>query len=179
MEEVVKRVFKRGDFLKKTMKPGSFMIYEGNNISESAYNKKMTLVCFYDPKAYVKNEYGAYVEGPELKLASKKAPCESTVDTEEEDYYTKICNEEEKQEAIKTLAEYGYHWNEETFELVDIETGEIVRKLLIPDDKYHGQIVRPVSTETKKLIKRCCIKKLPPSYNYNSGYGCYDGCYDD
>lgn len=170
-----KKTFKRGDFLRKDNKKGSFMIYEGNNLSTTLY-KKMSLVCFYDPDKYVMGAIG-YEQKPNLEVASKTTPCETTIDTEQEDYWVKVCNEAEKAEALKILDSYGYHWNEETFELVDTTTGEIVKKILIPDDKYYGQVVKPITTEHKNLVKKCCLKKVAPSYGYQGvGYG--DDYYD-
>ncbi len=163
MAEEIKRRFERGDFLTKKNKKGSFMIYEGNNLSESTTYKRMTLVCNYDPEKYVMGDIG-YEQRPHLELGSRNKPCVDTIDTEMEDYWISICTDEQKEEAIRILAEYGLFWNEETFELVDIETGELIRKIVIPDNKYYGQVIKTSSERFKELDKKYCRKKLEPTY---------------
>lgn len=175
MAETHRTKFERGDFLRKDNKKGSFMIYEGNNISETSY-KKMTLVCWFDPEKFVRNEFGAYTEQPSLEVGSLNKPCTTTIDTEEEDYWVKICSPQEKAEALEVLEAYGYHWNEDTFELVDNGTGEVIRKLIIPDNSYHGEVVSPIKKTFKDMIKKYCISKIKPTYQY-SNYDYYD-CYD-
>lgn len=162
-----KRKFQRGDFLKKNNKKGSFMIYEGNNLSETAY-KKMTLVCNYDPAKYQMGTIG-YEEKPFLEVASKSKPCTTTIDTDIEDYWYHICSDEEKKEALDILTKYGFYWDENELQLVDVKTGEIIRKIVIPDDKYHGQIIKPITENSKDLIKKYCRSKLTPAY-YNNTY---------
>jgi len=179
MAEELKRKFNRGDFLRRNSKKDSFMIYEGNNLSETAL-KKMSLICFYDPEKYVMGDMG-YEQKPHLEVASKDKPCSETIDSEEEDYFIKVCNEAEKKKAMEILAKYGFQWNEQTFELVDIETGEVVRKLLVPDDKYYGQIVRPMGEKMKCIAKDYCAgknKKYTNSYNASSGYMQYGDYYE-
>jgi hypothetical protein len=164
--------FKRGDFLRKDNKKGSFMIYEGNNLSDTSY-KRMTVICYYDPEAFQMGPIG-YEPKPKLEVATKLHPCSITVDTEEEDFWVKVCSPAEKQAAIDVLKKHGLFWNEETLELVDIESGEIVRKVIIPDNKYYGEIIRPISKKFKELIKKWVINKLRPSYQ-----SYYDDYYDD
>lgn len=160
MAEETRRAFRRGDFLTKNNKKGSFMIYEGNNLSESTY-KRMTLVCLYDPEKYVMGDVG-YETKPYLEVASINKPCTETVDTEQEDYWISICTDIQKQEALNILAKYGYYWKEDTLELVDMRTGELIRKVIIPDDKYYGQIIKPSSKKFKELAKKYCFKKSEP-----------------
>jgi hypothetical protein len=164
--------FERGEFLKKDTKKGSFMIYEGNNISESTY-KRMTVICYYDPESFQMGPIG-YESKPKLEIATKLAPCPTTVDTEEEDFWIKICTPKEKEEALEVLKKHGLFWNETTLELVDIESGEIIRRIIVPDNTYYGQIIKPISEKFKALLKKWVIKKLAPAYpNYNYDY------YDD
>jgi hypothetical protein len=49
-----------------------------------------------------------------------------------------------------------------------------VRKVIIPDNKYYGEIIRPISKKFKELIKKWVINKLRPSYQ-----SYYDDYYDD
>jgi hypothetical protein len=168
-----KRMFSRGDFLKKNNKKGSFMIYEGNNISDSSY-KRMTLVCIYDPEKYMMGSLG-YEQKPHLEVGTTSKPCLETIDTEQEDYWISICTDNEKEQAIDILAKYGYYWNAESMELIKIETGEVIRKLVIPDNTYHGEVIKPTSDKFRELAKKYCSSKLTPSYSMNH----YPDCYDD
>jgi len=164
--------FQRGDFLRKDSKKGSFMIYEGNNLSDTAY-KRMSLVCYYDPEKFMMGPVG-YEQQPNLELATKYKPCETTIDTEEEDYWIKKCNDREKQTAMDILAKNKLYWDEENFELISLETGETIRKIIIPDNTYYGQVVRPKNDKFKELLKKWCIKKIPPVYTYERCYDYYD-----
>ena len=170
--------FNRGDFLKKDSKKGSFMIYEGNNLSDTSY-KKMTLICYYDPEKYVLGPVG-YETKPSLEIASNEKPCVTTIDTEQEDFWIKKCSEKEKQDALAILRDkYKLEWIEETLTLVDMETGDIIRKVAIPDNSYYGQVIHPITDGFKDLLKEATIKKLTPSYSssnyeyhgYQGGYG--------
>ena len=167
--------FERGEFLRKDSKKGSFMIFEGNNLSDSSY-KRLSLICYYDPECFQMGAIG-YESKPKLEIATKAAPCTTTIDTEEEDFWVKRCSPNEKAAALEVLKQHGLYWNEETFELVDIETGEVVRRLIIPDNTYHGEIIKPISERFKELIKKWVISKLKPSYYHNPNYN-YD-YYDD
>jgi hypothetical protein len=163
--------FERGDFLRKDTKKGSFMIFEGNNVSDTSY-KRLSLVCYYNPEEFQMGAIG-YESKPKLEIATKLAPCPTTVDTDEEDFWIKKCSPNEKAAALEILKQHGLFWNEETLELVDIETGEVVRRVIVPDNKYYGQIIHPISEKFKELIKKWVISKLKPIYNYNQNY------YDD
>jgi len=162
MAETEKRMFKPGDFLTKFNKKGSFMIYEGNDLSQSTY-KRITVVCSYDPEKYVMGDMG-YEQKPELMVGSPTKACSDTLDTDREDYWIHFCTEQEKAQAIEILKKYHLAWNAETLELVDIDTGEVVRKVTLPDNKYYGQVIKPISEDLKSLIKKCCISKLTPAY---------------
>lgn len=168
MEE--KRAFKQGDFLKKNNKEGSFMIYEGNNVSETTY-KKMTLVCCYDPEKYMMTSAG-YSHVPNLEVSKNGKRCDETIDTEQEDYWISICSEEERLRAERILLKYGYEWDAENLLLIDTETGEVVKKITIPDNTYYGQIIKPISDAFKAILKSFCITKNKPTYTpqYQEGY---------
>lgn len=167
--ENIKCKFEAGDFLKKDNKKGSFMIYEGNNISETSY-KRMTLICYYDPEKMVMGAVG-YEQKPTLEVATKDKPCETTIDTEVEDYWVKICSEEEKAEALKVLSKYGLMWNDVTMELIDSKSGEVIRKIKTPDNTYYGQTIHPKTSKFKDIIKRYCYSKLKtPTYPYHNPY---------
>ena len=164
--------FERGEFLRKDTKKGSFMIFEGNNLSENAY-KRLTLICFYDPEAFQMGPLG-YEQKPQLEVGTKIAPCTTTIDTDEEDFWIKRCNDNEKAAAMEILKKHGLFWNEEACELIDLETGEVIRRIIVPDNTYYGQIIRPISEKFKALLKKWVISKLTPSYSHY-----YDGDYYD
>jgi hypothetical protein len=172
MEE--KKEFKRGDFLKRDNRRGSFMIYEGNNISDTCV-KKMTLVCAYDPEKYMQTAMG-YDHVPYLDVSTKKHRCADTIDTEKEDFWIKLCTPSEKEEAINVLKEYGYVWDEENLAMVDILTGEIVKRIIIPDNKYYGEIIKPITETSKNILKQFCLSKSKPIYtpNYREDWDYYD-----
>lgn len=174
MEE--KRFFKPGDFVKRNSKAGGFVIYEGNNISETAC-KRLTVVCEYDPEKYKMTDAGyAYV--PVLDMGTNTKRCQTTIDTEKEDYWYSLCNEEEKNRAERVLLRYGYEWDAENLRMIDITTGEIVKSIKIPDDKYYGQIIKPMSDASKAMLKKLCVEKNKPSYPAYDGPG-WDGYYGD
>jgi hypothetical protein len=54
--------------------------------------------------------------------------------------------------------------------MIDLETGEIVKKIITPDDTYYGQIIKPISDAFKAMLKRFCITKNKPTYSPQYGY---------
>lgn len=187
--ELIKRKFEKGDFLKYENKPSSFAIFEGVDLMPSyQYTKKLSVAAFYDPSKYCENENGiGWSSRPVLEVAKNGKPCEKTLDTYEEDYFWKICTEAEKQDAIEKLLEYGYIWNQDLLALVDVETGEVVHKIIIPKLEYNGDVIKPMCEEHKELLKDFVISKNTYSYNggYNNGYGsghngyCAHGAYEE
>ena len=174
MVNTEKYVFQKGDFLKKNQKKGSFMIYEGDNLSETTY-KKMSLVLFFDPEAFEQNDDGVYEHVPKLYLGDKYKPSSETIDTEKEDYWISPCTEEEIQRALEKLKEYGLQWNEETFELTKIENGEVVRKIVMPDNTYDGHTIIPSNKTFIGLALDYCKSKSKTTTSYQRyDYGYYD-----
>ena len=174
MEE--KKTFNKGDFIKRDNRKGTFMIYEGNNISDTCV-KKLSLVCAYDPEKYMQTSIG-YDHVPYLDVATNDRRCGETIDTEKEDYWIKLCSPSEKAEAIKILKEYDYMWDEENLAMIDTTTGEIVKRIITPDNKYYGQVIKPITESFKNLLKQVCVKKnkpvYNPNYNYREDWDCYD-----
>ena len=182
--------FEKGDFLTWVNKPGCFGIYEGKNLNDSTtYAKRMTLIVFFDPSKYTETNDG-YKNVPFLDVSKGAHVCEKTVDTEKEDYWWHKANEQQKIDAINTLAEWGYYWDEEELALVEIATGEIIKRIIIPKIEYNGEIVKPIRQSFKdKLVDFVKLKNKPttttnygsPSYPYygrGDEYG-YEGYYDD
>jgi hypothetical protein len=118
----------------------------------------------------------AYV--PVLDMGTNTKRCQTTIDTEKEDYWYSLCNEEEKNRAERVLLRYGYEWDAENLRMIDITTGEIVKSIKIPDDKYYGQIIKPMSDASKAMLKKLCVEKNKPSYPAYDGPG-WDGYYED
>lgn len=174
MAEEVKRSFKVGDFIKRNNKQGCFMIYEGNNISDTSY-KRLTCLCEYDPEKYMMTDSG-YAHVPNLDIGTATKRCATTIDTDKEDYWITLCTEEEKRRAERVLLKYNLEWDEENLALVDIETGEIVKKIVTPDNTYYGQIIKPISEAFKAMLKKFCDSKNKVS-SYSPQYGCGMGEY--
>jgi hypothetical protein len=183
--------FEKGDFVTWINKPGCFGIYEGKNLNDnSLYTKKMTLLAFFDPSKYTDTEEG-YKTIPFLDVSKDKHVCEKTMDTEKEDYWWHKATKEQKENAMNILAEWGYYWDEENLALVKIDTGEIIKRIIIPKLEYNGEVVKPICDSFKdKLVDFVKLKNKPTTTTYNYGhqnypYWCrgeesmYDGYYDD
>lgn len=176
MEE--KQIFKQGDFIKRDNRKGSFMIYEGNNISDTCV-KKLTLVCAYEPEKYMRTSNGEYGHIPNLEVAYKTKRCSETIDTEKEDFWIKLCTPQEKLAAIKVLEEYGYVWDEKEMAMIDITTGEIIKRIVVPDNTYHGETIKPIGAVGKAILKSYCLNKSKKEeeVRYAPGFGYSE--YDD
>lgn len=185
-EETTNTPFKAGDFIKYTSystQKVTFAIFEGCDLTSynNVYAKKYSLACFYDSYCYqnnLNNDKGwGYV--PKFFIASDNKACDKTIDTLKEDRWWSLCDEEEIKNAHEVLATYGVKWDEENKCLVNLDTGEIVYKLIIPRLKYDGEEIAPINEETKHhliLATRKVIKDAYPHYGdaYRYGYGAYD-----
>ena len=166
------KLFKPGDFITFTNKEGSFAIYEGIDIATSRF-KKLTVILSYDPNKYVKTEEG-YKMCPSIETSTKLTNCETTVDTNEETYWVRKCNEDEIKEALKIMKEFGYDWNENDLSVIDAKTKSIITKIHIPKIEYKGQIIKPTPSDLKQLLKTFCIEKNKnTAYYSNSLYSRY------
>ena len=185
MEEA--KTFNKGDFVKYSTYNSTignkitFGIFEGVDLApEYQYTKKFSLVAYYDSYKYCSNlnNDAGWGYAPSLDVATKGKPCEKTIDTLVENSWWSLCTPLEKREAIEVLARYGYEWNEELLALVDMNTGEIVHKIITPKIEYNGETIKPICDEYKNKLKKSIINKAKPSYsgaNYsgNPRYGCY------
>ena len=185
-----KKTFNKGDFIKYTAYSGNnnvtFGIFEGVDLApEFQYTKKYSLVLYYDSHKYCSNggENGGWGYKAVLDIGKDGKQCEKTIDTMEEDSWWSLCTPTEKREAIETLASYGYEWNEELMALVDVESGEIVHKIIIPKIEYHGDTIKPIGHDLKNKLKKSVLAKNkttsaahnPYAYNmYGTGYGDYE-----
>lgn len=173
-------MFNKGDFLKYDTKPGSFVIFEGLDLMTTyQYNKKYSVAVYFDPSKYCENENGVgWGVRPVLEVASPAKHCEKTVDTLVEDYFWKRCTETEKQEALLKLAEYGLLWDEEKLELINIETKNVVYKIISPKLEYNGDVIKPIRGDFKGLLKSSVLSKNTyTSTNFqfrNQNYEDYD-----
>jgi hypothetical protein len=175
--ETEKKFFKKGDFITYDNKPGSFVIYEGIDNSTTSY-KKLSVIVNYDPSKYRQHEDGTYRTSPFLEVATKSARCEKTLDDDRETYWIRLCTPAEKEKAIDLLQENGYYWNEDLLAIIDIETGEIVRKIVEPKVEYHGEIIRPITEKFKKILRMFCVESNKKKYSYQNDYR-YNGRYWD
>ena len=185
MEEA--KTFNKGDFVKYSTYNSTignkitFGIFEGVDLApEYQYTKKFSLVAYYDSYKYCSNlnNDAGWGYAPSLDVAAKGKPCEKTIDTLVENSWWSLCTPLEKKEAIEVLARYGYEWNEELLALVDMNTGEIVHKIITPKIEYNGETIKPICDEYKNKLKKSIVNKAKPSYsgaNYsgNPRYGCY------
>ena len=179
-----KQTFNKGDFIKYTAYNGSngsvtFGIFEGVDLApEYQYTKKYSLAAYYDSHKYCSNLNNGVGWGyqPVLDVATHDKPCEKTIDTLCEDSWWTLCTPLEKKNAIEILAGFGFEWNEELMAIVDINTGEIVHKIIIPKIEYHGDTIKPICKDFKHKLKKAVINKNKPSYSnasYRNGYGAY------
>lgn len=179
-----KRIFQKGEFITNTNKPTSFAIFEGIEMESYGVNKKYSVIAAYDPSKYRElPNGGGWASQPYLEVATSTTRCEQTVDGDTESYWWKPCTPEQKEKAIATLEDYGYHWNEELMAIVDKETGEIVRTIVVPKLEYHGEVVKPITQKVKAFLLKVCkeinMKKYSYQTNYYSGgYGCWDEYWD-
>lgn len=175
-------VLQIGDFITYVNKPGAFGIYEGVLVdSTTQYLKSYSLVLYYEPNKYVDTEDG-YKAIEYLDIATDSKRCEKTIDTNKENYWWHVATSKQKEEAINKLKEKGYLWDEENFRLINIETGEIVKKIYFPKIEYKGEIIKPICEKFKNFLKNFVKTKTKPSTTsytqggYNRMYEDYYGC---
>jgi flagellar basal body rod protein FlgC len=172
--------FKPGDFITFTNKEGSFAIYEGVDVSTSTF-KKLTTILSYDPSKYMQTDEG-YKMIPHMEVSTKLSNCEKTIDSNESNYWTRKCNEDEIKKALEIMKEYGYAWDKDNLSVVNSDTGSVIAKIHIPKIEYKGQIIKPTSFKLKQLLKMFCTQKnkKTTSYTYPGywDYYGYDECYD-
>ena len=169
MEEY--RVFQKGDFITETNKPGSFFIYEGINLSPSY--KKLSIIAQYDPSKYRKQDDGEYYSSPFLEIATNNSKCDKSLYEDKETYWCKICTPEQKEKALEVLRNYGYSWDDETLSIIDINTGEVVRKVTEPKTEYNGETVKPITKKLKDLLRGLCVESNKKKYSYSGGGSSY------
>lgn len=182
--------FEKGMFLTKSYNKGNFIIFEGLDISTS-YSKKYSILAMYDPHKYCRKdetsydyEYKEYIE-----TATSEKRCSETLSDDKETSWIRKCTDEEKNEAINKLHEFGYDWSDELMSLIDMETGEIIRKIPIVLNEYNGEIIHPLTRNKKNLLYDYVEatnnpqSKYPhsPYYSkrYNNYYNDYGYDYDD
>ena len=170
----VKHMFRKGEFITYTNKPGSFAIFEGIELDSSTSLRKYSVIVFYDPKKYCENPNGCgWTSMPFIEVATSRTRCTQTAEPYETSWW-RPCTKEEKERALDILQEYGYYWNEELESIISKDTGEILRKIAEPVIEYNGEVVKPISSEMKTLLKRVCDEMTERKYSYqNASYYCY------
>lgn len=178
--------FEKGMFLTKPSEKGSFYIYEGIDVSIYSYSKKYTVVAAYDPHKYCRENDTtyAYTYKAVLSCATNQERCSETISYDSESTWIRICTEEEKQEALEVLHSYGYDWSDELLSLIDMESGEIIRKIPQPCNEYNGNIIQPISGDNEQLLYEYVMSNNTPPTNYSHSpsysYGGYNyGQYSD
>lgn len=166
-------IFNKGDFITKVnYDNGCFMIYEGEDYpsNSSLYYKPKTLICRYDP----------YNSEP-LKTGDQYKPCPIGIDTDRPNYYYRKCNAEEVEKAIEVLRKHGYMWDEENLSLISVADNSVVRRIHLPDDTYHGQIITSVSDDMREILLQYAVNATKTtSYPYGTSYSKYwSEYYDD
>ena len=182
------KFFNKGDFVKYTSYNGSkefkFGIFEGIDTS-TTYSKKYSLALFYDSNKYYSklDDERGWGYKPSMEVATKDNPCSKTTDTLQEDSWWKLCTDEEKEYALQLLEDYGYAWNEETMEIIDLKTGEILHKIVTPKIEYNGEVIKPMETVLRFKLKENVIKQNKKSstsyYNNEYTYGYQGYRYND
>jgi len=187
-----KKIFNKGDFIKYSTYNSAndstkfaFGIFEGVDLApEYQYTKKLSLAAYYDSWKYCNNLDNGVGWGyqPVLEVASQNKPCEKTIDTICEDSWWTVCTPLEKKRALEILAKYGIDWNEEEMTLTNVETGEILHRIIVPKLEYNGDVIKPICNELKTKLKTAVLSKNKTSYsssypNRHNAYG-YNG-YDE
>ena len=169
-----KRMFRKGEFITYTNKPGSFAIFEGIEDDRSDSAKKYSVIVFYDPKKYCESSNGnGWTIMPFMEVATSKTRCTQKAECFESSWW-RPCTKKEKERALDTLQEYGYYWNEELKSIINKDTGEILRKIIEPKLDYNGDVVKPISSEMRTLLKKVCDEITEKEYSYQSSqYYCY------
>ena len=176
--------FKKGDFVKyatySDQDKFTFGIFEGVDLAPQwKYAKKYSLVAYYDSKQYTQDKYNLvkYEYKPTLSVARDDCnqECAKTIDTLKEDSWWKLCTNEDKKRANEILKSYGYEWNDETMELIDLETGEILHQIKTPKLEYNGNPIKPIDESFKNILKKAALSQIKTSYYTNQyQYGYYD-----
>lgn len=176
MEE--KRPFNRGDFIAKQNKSGWFAIYDGVENRNTYYMKRYSLICMFDPSSYGKLSDGSYGTYQKFAYATKHTDCEETIDENKESYFYRLATDDEIKEAMKVLEEQGFKWDPKEFTLTDINTGEIVKKVVHPKTKYSGGIIKPTRGVMKAFMDKLASKETTRAAStpiiYRHGYCDWD-----
>jgi hypothetical protein len=188
-----KKIFNKGDFIKYSTYNSTndntkfaFGIFEGVDLApEYQYTKKLSLAAYYDSWKYCSNLNNGDGWGyqPFLEVASQNKPCEKTIDTICEDSWWTVCTPLEKKRALEILASYGIDWDDEEMTLTNVETGEILHRIIVPKIEYNGDVIKPICDELKTKLKTAVLSKNKASYspsyhNQYNAYG-YNGYYDE
>ena len=171
MEE--KKPFNKGDIIVKKTVKGWFAIYEGNLVPGYGYQKKYSLIAVYDPEKYQKMENGEYAKAPFFANATKFERCPESIDECNECYWYGFANEDDIKYAQDVLLEHGLRWDAENFRLLDVNTGEVVREIVMPKTQYSGAKIH-VSRRRLREIHEAIESKTPitrqPPYDQRYGY---------
>lgn len=152
-----------GDFLVSTIAYNGnqiFAIFEGHEIYSTTYtssNPDYSLLAHYESKPY---QYSYHAPtGPTLEIATQGKPCSHKIYIKENPTTWRKCTDEEKAEFINILAQHGYYWIEDTWELVESETGQIVASITQPKLIYNGCVCKHISESAHSYLQDKCAKE--------------------
>ena len=163
-------LFKIGTFIKRTYgENGNFGIFEGD-IVPNDYNtdtKSYSLAFFYNPKEYntQTREYEATYQ-----FATDDSICSEKVTKYSGGSLTwSELTASEKEEALDIMNKCGLYWDEDNYNLISINTGEVLYHIIKPNNEYNGQAVIPIDNEREKILKEAfesTLSKTATKTNY-------------
>ena len=161
--------FKKGDFIKYSLKEGEFVIFEGRK-TKPQYSTlpRYTALLHYNPSHYHKDENNEFVDEPLMEVAINGKSVDKALDTLKEDYWWKLCTPSEKEKCLDIISQYGYIWDDETLSLIDRETGEVLRTLADPEVKYMGQTITVSAARQNETAIRSFVVANTPAYSYGN-----------
>lgn len=158
--------FKPGDFICCKTDKGHFFIYEGDKVKTSQYYPSFnySVVLEYDEKHYTKLDDGNWEYKTMIKVYGKDGVI--TIDYDCDNWRYDVMTEEEKENALSKLEEYGYHWDCVSKELCNTETGEVIIKIKPPSFTYNNELVRLMTEKRRLFIMTACNTTTPYNYDY-------------
>ena len=180
-------MFMKGDFIKlKYGGYGSFYIYDGEEVEYGEYStyKAYKVLLFYDPCRY-NMVNGEWKMEPYLFVDGQNRNAVKTIDTCYENGVYEKLNDEEMEEAMKSLDKLGYEWDKESLTLINKSAGAPIANIKCEEEtvEYHGEEVKPTKECMIELLSKEChrISEEKGRKSYESSYydRFYRNCYDD
>lgn len=171
-----------GDFLISTTTYNGnkiFAIFEGREILSSTYpsaRPDYSLLAHYESKPYSYN-YGT-PQGPALEVATSEKPCSHKIYIKDNPTTWRKCTIEEKEEFLDILANKGYCWIEDSWELIEIDSGQVIATIIKPKIIYNGCQCKHMSDNAHSYLQDKCAKEaegifMPMAPSEHSYHNCY------